>query len=325
MIIKAREKPIYITKLEALNDRLAANHEKKQMINQHLINRLTGYKGEQSLDYFLSFLEEPDYHIFHGIRLFDGTNYFQIDTLLISRKLIIISEIKRMAGILKFEPEFNQFTRITEENVMEPYADPILQAERQKFQLNKWLRRNSKLSNLPIESLVISTSNKAVLQTTQGNKTVPEKVIHKEFFPFKIKKLEKQYLENVISSSEHTILSHLILQNHSPHNPDILKNYDLSQIDLLTGVHCPECRYLPMKRRKGRWTCPRCSAVSKNAHLKALKDYALLIDTKITNAQACKFLRIESSSVTKRLLGAASSRYEGDKKSRTYFLTGLIE
>ncbi|RIW33285.1 NERD domain-containing protein [Bacillus salacetis] len=325
MIIKERDKPIFLTKLEALNRRLSINHEKKGVVSQHLINRSAGYKGEQSLDYFISFLSESEYHILHGLRLFDGKNYCQIDTLLISRKVIIVSEIKRMAGTLSFDPDFNQFKRITEENVVEPYNDPIVQVERQKFQLNKWLRLNTMHANLPIETLVISTSNKAILQTTHGNKTVQEKVIHKEYFPFKISKLEKQYTEKIISTSGLHFLSNLLLQSHTPQIPDILNNYDISPTEILTGVHCPGCDYLPMKRKKGRWVCPKCDSIAKHAHIKALIDYSLLICPKITNAEARRFLRIDSSSTVKRLLGATCTRFQGNNKSRLYLLENLKE
>ena len=234
--------------------------------------------------------------------------------------MILILEIKRMAGILKFDPEFNQFTRITEEKVAEPYSDPIVQAERQKFQLEKWLRQNTVISNIPIETLVVSTSNKATLQTSHGDVTVREKVIHKEYLPFKIDKCESKYLENLLNSSQLRSLSDLLLRSHTPLNPDILQKYGISKSELLTGVRCPECKYLPMKRKKGRWICPRCRFVSKTAHLKALEDYTLLIDNKITNEEARQFLQLESSSVAKRLLSAACTAYEGDRKARIYFI-----
>ncbi|WP_456272181.1 NERD domain-containing protein [Bacillus sp. AK031] len=319
MIIKQREIPIHIIKLDALNERLSNNHEKKGLVTKQLSNRMTGYKGEQSLDYYLSFLPEADYHIFHGLRLFDGTHHFQIDTLLVCRNFILILEVKRMAGVLKFEPEFNQFTRTTEDHLIEPYSDPITQVEWQAFQLERWLR-NKKVTALPIECLVVSTSNKAVLQTSPGDKTVQDKVIHKDVLPFRINKLEKYHHQPILELSELKYVSNLLLKSHSPLNPDILKNYGISKGELLTGVQCPECKYLPLTRDRGIWRCPKCNTHSKTAHIKALADYSLLISPNITNEQARHFLHLTSQSVTKRILRAACTGFEGDKKSRIYFI-----
>ncbi|MGD7023130.1 nuclease-related domain-containing protein [Rossellomorea vietnamensis] len=323
MIIKRREKPIQIIKLEALDGRLSTDHEKKFMVRQHLSNRQAGYKGEQSLDYYLDFLPESKYHIFHGLRLFDGTHYFQIDTLLLSENFLLILEIKRMAGILKFEPQFNQFMRITEENVTEVFPDPIVQVKRQKFQLNRWLEYHNLSINLPLETLVISTSTKAILQTSLGDKTVQEKVVHKESLPFKINKLESNYSKARINQLDLQNLSHLLLKSHSPFNPDILNTYEISQSDILTGVHCPKCKHIPMIRQRGSWVCQACRLISRIAHEKALNDYSLLINNKITNHQAREFLHIQSDSVTKRILNTPCSGFHGERKSRIYTLDNL--
>lgn len=319
MIIKPREKPVHLVKLEALDGRLPTVHSKKELVTQHLSQRAVGYKGEQSIDYFLSFLQEEEYYIFHAIRLFDGNNFFQIDTLLVSRTYILILEVKRMAGILQFEPGFNQFIRITEENKREPYMDPIVQAERQKFQLNKWLRKN-KIFDIPIETLVVSTSPKAVLQTSPDDKSVQEKVLHKEVLPFKIVELEKRHTAKLLDEPQLQDLSDRLIHSHSPLNTDILKLYGLSKNDILTGVKCPECGHLPLDRVRGRWKCQSCKKTSRTAHLQALADYYLLLNSEITNEEARKFLHIDSGSAAKRILRAACSEYKGEKKSRVYLI-----
>jgi ribosomal protein L37AE/L43A len=319
MIIKPREKPLHLLKLEALDGRLPADHPMKELVNQHLTNRMTGYKGEQSIDYFLSFLKEEEYNIFHSLRLYDGTNFFQIDTLLVSRRCILILEVKRIAGILQFEPEFNQFTRITEQNKKEPYSDPILQAERQKFQLIKWLRKN-KIFDIPVETLVVSTSPKALLQTSPHDKTVQEKVIHKEALPFKIAELGSRFSANLLNERQLLEMYNRLLHSHIPLNTDILTLYKISKSDIRTGVKCPDCNHLPMIRERGKWGCSACKKTNKTAHLQALTDYSLLIDPQITNEEARKFLHIPSQPAAKRILKAACSDCKGEKRRRVYLI-----
>nr|WP_276310196.1 nuclease-related domain-containing protein [Bacillus salacetis] len=86
-------------------------------------------------------------------RLFDGTHYFQIDSVIITGKYILIVETKNMPGTLNFDTEFNQLIR-TNEKVEEAFSDPMIQVKRHKAQLRKWLACLH-LSHLPIESLVV--------------------------------------------------------------------------------------------------------------------------------------------------------------------------
>ena len=79
MIVKERQMPIYLRQLEALFRRLPAHHPKRDMIVESLAKHKAGYKGEQAINYPLSFLSEEKYRILHDIRLFDQNYHFQID------------------------------------------------------------------------------------------------------------------------------------------------------------------------------------------------------------------------------------------------------
>jgi hypothetical protein len=230
--------------------------------------------------------------------------------LLVSRRFILILEVKRIAGILQFDPDFNQFTRITEDNLKQPFSDPVTQVEMHKFQLTAWLESHS-INMLPIETLVVSTSQKAILQTSPGDKTIPGKVIHKDFLPFKISEIKKKYPNERVSESQLHYFSTLLLHAHSPLASNILKIYDIQKSDILTGVQCPSCKHLPSIR------------TSKTAHLQALKDYALLINDKITNKEAREFLRIPSQSIAKNILRDSCSDEIGSNKSRIYIINSM--
>ena len=108
LIVKKRKVPLAIRKLRALAYRLPPNHPKVPLIMNDLKKREAGYKGECSIDFPLSFLEPKSYFIFHDLRLQDQSRFFQLDTLLISKKFALIIEVKNMAGSLYFDPHFNQ-------------------------------------------------------------------------------------------------------------------------------------------------------------------------------------------------------------------------
>ncbi|WP_369901923.1 nuclease-related domain-containing protein [Bacillus manliponensis] len=89
MIVKERKIPIHLMQLEALWRRLPENYLKREEIAEDIKRQKAGYKGERSVDYQLTFLKPEKYRVFHDVRLFDGTHYFQLDTLVLSSKFLL--------------------------------------------------------------------------------------------------------------------------------------------------------------------------------------------------------------------------------------------
>ncbi len=83
---------------------------------------------------------------------------------------------------------------------------------------------------------------------------------------------------------------------------------------------CEKCLSFSMVRTKGKWICPSCQFVSKNAHIQAIIDY-LLINTTITNQQCRDFLVISSEHIAKHLLRSMKLSYVGKTNTRKYFLS----
>ena len=55
MIVKERKLPVYLLQLEALLRRLPAHHPKRNVVVESLAKFMAGYKGEQAIEYPLSF------------------------------------------------------------------------------------------------------------------------------------------------------------------------------------------------------------------------------------------------------------------------------
>lgn len=322
MIVKERKIPIYLRQLEALFRRLPADHPKRNAISETLAKYKAGYKGEQAIDYPLSFLPDKEYSILHDIRLFDQDHYFQIDTLILSSRFILLLEIKNITGTLLFDSEFNQLIRISEQK-SEGFPDPILQMKRQEKQLQKWLNLYG-FSALKIESLIVISTPRTIIKTSSHKQNFSRKVIHSANLPNKIEDLERMHVE-ILSAQEIQNLTLQIMTNHSPLYRNILEQYQVTKHELLKGVHCLECSYLPMIKVNKGWHCSNCNGISKFAHKDALQDYALLLGTTVTNKELKEFLYITSSSVIKRLTRAMNLPYKGEYKGRKYDLTNLIQ
>jgi Nuclease-related domain len=319
MIIKERTIPLQIEKLQALISRTPPSHPKIQMMNENLSKRLSGFKGETYLDYPLSFLSDKDYYILHGLRINNDTHFFQMDSFIISTKILIILEVKNIAGDIYLDPIFHQLIRMLDgkETVFE---DPIIQINRQELQLKKWLRKHQ-FPNIPILSLVVFTHPKALLRTSPENLAIPQKVVHRNFLSTKLSQLETEYSEECISIKDIKRMIKLLKKQHKPLDQPILEQYGIGSDELCKGVFCPACHHLPMERLFGTWNCPKCMNKEKNAHISALKDYFLLCGSEITNEKARDFLQISSPYLASRLLHSMKLPSDGTTKNRIYHLS----
>ncbi|MFD3446492.1 nuclease-related domain-containing protein [Microbacteriaceae bacterium 4G12] len=315
MIVKERKMPIYLQQLEALFRRLPAHHPKRNVVSENVAKHRAGYKGEQAIDYPLSFLPEKEYSILHDIRLFNQDHYFQIDTIIISSRFLLFLEIKNIVGTLLFDSKFNQLIRISEEK-SEGFPNPILQIKRQEIQLRKWLNLHGS-SNLPIESLVVISTPRTIIKTSDD--TLLNTIIHSANLPNKIKQLEMKHKKKAIDNVHELI--HQIITDDSPLHQNVLEQYKITKEELLRGVQCEACSTAPMVKIRQGWHCPKCKDMSKWAHKFALRDYARLISTTCTNNELKDFLCIQSSATVKRLLHAMELPYTGENKGRKYDLT----
>ncbi|MDQ0219346.1 NERD domain-containing protein [Peribacillus cavernae] len=317
MIAKNREIPLTVQKLEALLRRLPPNHPRQQQIYRDLTKRKAGYHGEESLDIHLDELSENKYFIFHDLALSNGKYNFQIDTLLLSTSFALLIEVKNISGTLHFDRTFNQLVR-TFNDKEQGFRDPISQARRQQREFQSWME-NRNLPPIPAEYLVVISNPSTVIKLKSGYVREYEKICHSEHLLDKIKEFEQKHHKEFISPKEIKKLSRLLLKEHSPHNTNILKTYTIPKQDLLTGVHCPECFFLPISRKKGYWFCPSCRSQSKDAHIDALLDYFLLIKSSITNTEFRDFLHVPSRHTAKRILHSLDLPSEGEKKARIYY------
>lgn len=153
--------------------------------------RRSGYLGECSLDYYLSFLKDQDYRILHGLRLLnEKQKYFQIDTLILTTTVLLPIEIKNYSGTITFDHQFQQLIQ-TKGGVEKAYEDPLLQIDRHQTQLKNWLTTN-KFPGFPIVPLVV-ISNPSTIIKLIGNFKEYKSIIRSGNTVIKIEEIERHY------------------------------------------------------------------------------------------------------------------------------------
>jgi hypothetical protein len=322
LILKERKIPLINLKLDALLRRLPKDYPKRQKIEEDFAKKNAGYRGEEKVDYYLKDLPNK-FRIIHDLRLprKSGDSYFQMDTLIVSPYFFLILEIKNFFGTLYFDPLFRQMIR-TKDGNEEGFLNPIIQVNSQKEHLQAWMD-HLKFPSLPVIPLVVVSNPSTILKTSSTYKEALQTVILADTLPTKIKEHEKLFSLERLSNKELRKITRALIHSHTPLEKDVLQSYQIPRSDLLTGVQCPHCFSLPMERFQGKWICSHCTYKSKNAHIQAIQDYALLIDTFITNREAREFLHLSSNSIAGKLLKAMKLESTGSYKDRKYILSPI--
>ncbi len=316
MIVKERKRPIFIEKLEALLRRTPPGHRMYPHIQDSYGRHLAGFKGEESLDYPLSFLPAKRYFIYHGLRL-QGENYpFQIDTLLISRCFLMILEVKNLSGTLFFDHHFHQLIR-SKDGTEEGFPDPLLQVKRQEMQLKDWLAAE-KFPDIPILSLIIISNPCSVIRTSPENQQISKKVIHGNFLPEKIKQHETAFKDVKWTEKDVKRSIRRLKKKESAVDEMILERFEMKKEELIRGVQCSECSVVPMTRIYGNWSCMSCGCTCKSAHVSAIKDYTLLVSAVFRNRDITSFLNIKDPALTTRLIRSSGLHSVGRSKGAVY-------
>lgn len=319
MILKELTYPMQAKKYEALLRRLPHTHPKRKLIEAELGKILAGYRGEKSLNYYLSFLPKDKCFILHDLRIPSSQNqyFFQMDLLILNQAFFLIIEVKNIAGIITYDPEFQQLIR-THENKESAFQDPILQVQRQKQQFQYWLSKQNLMHPIPILTTVILSNPQTIIKKTSNQSASDYPIIRPDKLPSIVSEQIKSYNQPLISAKEIKKLAKNLISEHEENNDNLLNKHQLLYHDLIKGVHCPNCFSIPMNQKRYYWFCPHCSHSDSVAHKYSINDYLLLVHSTITNSQVRDFLQIPSRYTAQRLLQTANLLRNGTNKGSFY-------
>ncbi|WP_194840803.1 nuclease-related domain-containing protein [Filobacillus milosensis] len=316
MVLLPRTKPSTLTQLECLLPRYHATRTLREKLNDLLVREASGYEGEQSLDYYYGLLDLKEFPILHGLRLNNGDQFFQMDTLILFPNFFLIIEVKNYSGLIRYDVDSGLLTREKKDGVIERFDDPVAQARVQRHQLLKYLL-SIHYPQVPIHTLTVFSNPKGILQIEgKTNDLILSQRLLK-----RIPELRKYYKKNYLSISELESLGKTLAQHHKPYNRKIIERFNIDRVMIRNGVWCTKCKKRMMVREARSWHCKPCNHSDPNAHIQALIEYREIFGDTITNKEATEFLGSPSRHVTKRLLSHLKSY--GTTKGTVYSLKEL--
>lgn len=300
---------------EALLRRLHLKFRHNEKLQVEYLKQRAGFYGEKALDYKLSLFPHREFLHYPDLRLHNFSNYFQIDSIILTPKAIFILEAKHLRGIVEYHGSRKQFIHITDEQTTS-YKDPILQAETQKKHLLYWLQQHQ--IQIPVETLVVSTNDSTIIRNLDNDDLFNHRFVTLENLLFKIEEIYQSYTENIMDIKDMHMLYKIMLQKDEPAKTNLLQRYKINRDHLIYGVFCDSCQNGHYTKTRYNWECSNCKKTSKYCHEQVILDYFLLHDNQISNAQTRDLLKINSRNTAYRLLDKMELKKVGERKGRKY-------
>src|SRR5690625_1236600 len=308
MIIRNREKPRTLQKMDALIPRLSKGHPQLPLLRKNAAKLQKGYNGERRLDYYLRSLPST-FNIFSDVCLDVFDKQIQIDSLVVTPYSIFILEVKNYEGTLTFDTDQRQLIQ-TNKKMETAYTYPLNQTENLHYLFMQWLELHG-LPGIPIHSLICIAEASTIIQVQGNSEHIVKFVVKVDEVPLRLMKIEEKYkhIKKENNQLKNNITSK-IMERVKDFEIDIFKKYGILKSDILFGTRCLECCALGLKYYRGIWHCLYCNMTSKTAHLPTINDYFLLQKNHLQMKDAMKFLGISNRFVTHRILKKSNLEYQ---------------
>lgn len=312
MIVKHRSFPYKLLAMEASLRRLPFDHPQLDYFQQSVNSIKAGMGGEQSLDHFFeqdAFHE--NYFVFQDLGLTSSGN-FQIDYLYVNSYFAIIFEVKNISGDISITNDNPRLKRVRRNGKIDYFRNPLRQVSETTDLFKDFLLMHR--FNLPVYHAVAFKQYNFALEFE--NTHIP--VLSIQDIPGFIRRLPRT--QKALKPCRLIELIELLLNKHRNYIPFPITNYyDISPNDFQKGVQCEHCKTFGMRKLPRSWICPHCGSESKTAHIQAIHDFCMLINTDITNETCRDFLNIQDSKTSSRILNGMDILKSGSKQKRFYY------
>lgn len=283
----------------ALLKRLS-NGKSVEFITEEIRKIEAGTRGENRLVQKLGELQLPGpMKLFSNVSLSINEWKVQIDCLLVTDRCFIVLESKNFSGDLYVDSETEEFYKVTRDGEEISLPNPYFQLMKHIRFIKNYFGGN--FPNLKVTGAVIMTAKSCRIRQKSEHypfyklDSMNEKIIHMYNHPNSLQ----------LSTKQLQTIEQMIQTEQTPFTyPPLCEHYRISPKDLISGVECPNCGVLGMKRTGKTWTCLACNRKSRDAHKNTVQQYFLLVNKKIKNKDFRVFCKIDSIYSASRMLNS---------------------
>ena len=310
--IKGRTPPPALLTLDAAIPRLKPHHPQIPELRYQMARYQKGYNGERKLDYYLKSLDKR-FSILNDVTLSVFGKQFQIDSLILTGYGNFFVEVKNLEGIVTFDTDLGQLIQ-DNGSTLTGQKYPITQAENIQFHLMRWLQMHQ-LDGMPMYYFIAFSDQRTIIKVNGNEEPVRNLISNVDEIPLRLMSANEKLARGSVENNQlKNRIIQTVMQNCEELDIDILGKSGVNLNDILPGVRCPACGKLGMLRTRYRWYCAKCGIYSRDAHLGALSDYALIFGNEITNRQCQDFLGVDRSAAYSLLKGVAGATLKKDRK-----------
>lgn len=310
-----RKKPDLLFSLPRLINRLSRQfpgNERSELEN-YLYKIQAGYSGELKVDKYLASVSHlASKTILTDVRLpLKSGSSFQIDTLIISKKYILVLEVKNIKGNLYFKTNPHYLLRKLgeTETMMEC---PVTQLELAKLNLDQWLQQYG--INTNVHGEIVLASKSAFIKEIPNNSPVTY------LKRLSLSLLEKEDFSEVFDYQQVQNIIQLIERHQIKYQPlPLCEYFNINIKSLKLGQLCVHCSESTIYKTERTQHCPYCKTDQPNNFWEPIKDWFLLVDKFITNAQCRYFLGLKNKQDANYKLNLLELNKQGSSVNTRYF------
>ena len=229
-------KDVNMSNLEKLEDLLdKVGDDQKDIVEVQLKKEKAGIDGEKRVMFELKHLKEPCL-IIHDLTLFDkSADQAQIDFVILTRNCGIVLESKSLQGNIEVNSD-GEFSRQFVNNENKVYRkqgmySPIRQNEIHVTVLEDLLNNYKIIKNYPIESLVVISNDKSIINKKYATQNVKDAIVKFDQLDNNIYRIMQKHQDIDVSDSKLLELGDALIDNDTPRVIDYVSSLNLKLID----------------------------------------------------------------------------------------------
>ncbi|WP_225986058.1 nuclease-related domain-containing protein [Psychrobacillus glaciei] len=283
--IISRNFPKSYIDLSRLLLRLEPSHSSKKEVEKKFHQIEAGYFGEKLVDNTLLEINFPSHYcILPDVHLKVHDHlYIQMDTLIVTKKYLLVIEVKNIVGTITFHKHSGQTIR-TLDGVKTPFECPISQINRHVQSLEQMR------FPLPIFKAIVYSSNRVILE----NVPMDEPIFFRKNLSSYIHHLNKKE-DRIDTSQFHDLIRKIQSMQHIIQRKPLCDRWRVSPESLIKGLLCNVCGNILYKISNKTWKCTKCESNDRTPIMHNINDYFILVKDSITTTECKEFFHLSST------------------------------